>query len=199
MSEHNEQRVRSSMSGAARRIAEEMAAKQAAEAKRRRTAWIGSAIAVLVVAVGVVGIVALNTEDKPGSPTVEAPAASPAAPGQKPTVTAGTGTVTKLDVKVLRPGTGPEVKSGQTVTVHYVGVTHKDGKEFDSSWNTGQPFETAIGTGSVIKGWDQGIVGQKVGSQVQLDIPAALAYGENPGQGQPGGALRFVVDIIAAK
>ncbi|WP_189168818.1 FKBP-type peptidyl-prolyl cis-trans isomerase [Pilimelia anulata] len=192
------------MSGAARRIAEEMAAKKAAEAKRKRTAWIGSGIAVLVVIGAVVGIVALTgDDDKPGSPTVDASAsasaAPPVAPGDKPKVTAGTGAVDKLKVTVLKPGTGAEVKSGQTITVHYVGVTYKDGKQFDASWDSGQPAEFAIGVGQVIKGWDAGLVGQKVGSRVQLDIPADQAYGETPAGGRPGGALRFVVDILAAK
>ncbi|HEX5740642.1 MAG TPA: FKBP-type peptidyl-prolyl cis-trans isomerase [Pilimelia sp.] len=189
------------MSGAARRIAEEMAAKQAAEARRRRTAWLGAGAAALVVAGAVVGILVLRSDDEPaGPPTVEASpsAAAPAAPaGGKPQVSAGTGTLDKLNVKVLKPGTGPEVKAGQTITVHYVGVTYADGKEFDSSWKTGQPAEFGIGTGQVIKGWDQGLVGQKVGSRVQLDIPADLAYGDSGGP--VSGPLRFVVDVLAAK
>ena len=84
--------------------------------------------------------------------------------------------------------------------MNYVGVTFADGKEFDSSWGEGkQPFSFALGTGNVIKGWDQGLEGVKVGSRVQLDIPADLAYGDNPSGGQPAGALRFVVDVLSAQ
>jgi peptidylprolyl isomerase len=77
-------------------------------------------------------------------------------------------------------------------------VTYADGQEFDSSWNSGQPLQTPIGAGRLIPGWDQGLVGVPVGSRVQLDIPADLAYGEQPTGGQPAGDLRFVVDILQA-
>jgi peptidylprolyl isomerase len=73
------------------------------------------------------------------------------------------------------------------------------GKEFDSSWKNNQPASFAIGVGQVIKGWDQGIVGQKVGSRVQLDIPKDLAYGDNPQSADVAGPLRFVVDILKAQ
>ena len=85
--------------------------------------------------------------------------------------------------------------SGQTITVNYTGVTYADGKQFDSSWKSGQPLTTQIGVGKVIKGWDQGLVGVTVGSRVQLDIPSDLAYGDS---GNPAGPLRFVVDILSA-
>ncbi len=105
---------------------------------------------------------------------------------------------TKLVVKTLIEGKGPVVKAGQTISVNYVGVSMTDGKEFDSSWKSNQPASFSIGVGQVIQGWDQGIQGQKVGSRVQLDIPAALAY-PNPTNGQPAGPLRFVVDILSAQ
>jgi peptidylprolyl isomerase len=117
---------------------------------------------------------------------------------QKPVVEAGSGTLTKLTVTPLVEGTGPKVEAGQQITVNYVGVTYQDGEEFDSSWQGSQPFQTPIGTGQLIPGWDQGLVGVPVGSRVQLDIPAELAYGENPTGGQPAGDLRFVVDILQA-
>jgi peptidylprolyl isomerase len=82
--------------------------------------------------------------------------------------------------------------------VNYVGVTYADGKEFDSSWSRSQAFSFQAGAGNVIQGWDQGLVGVKVGSRVQLDIPADLAYGEKPSGGQPAGALRFIVDVLSA-
>ena len=106
--------------------------------------------------------------------------------------------MTKLVVTPIVPGRGPRVKAGQQLTVNYVGVTYSDGKVFDSSWANGQPATFPVGTGNLIPGWDQGLVGVPVGSRIQLDIPADLAYGEKPTGGQPAGDLRFVVDILQA-
>jgi peptidylprolyl isomerase len=141
--------------------------------------------------------------ESPAADPSEDPAAASPAPAEnvstpagltkQPTVKAGTGTVSKLRVTALVKGTGPVVKAGQTITTNYVVVTYKDGKVMDSSWSRGQTFATPIGTGQVIKGWDQAIPGQKVGSRLQIDVPAALAYGAQQGD------LRFVVDILAAK
>ncbi len=100
--------------------------------------------------------------------------------------------------QTLIRGTGPEVTSGMHVKMQYVGATLADGEVFESSWDAGEAFETTIGTGQVIAGWDEGIVGQTVGSRVLLVIPAEDAYGENPTGGQPAGALVFVVDILDA-
>jgi peptidylprolyl isomerase len=109
------------------------------------------------------------------------------------------GTVTTLGVQTLITGTGAAVASGQKVTVNYVGVAFNTGEEFDSSWKAGgAPFPFTLGQGGVIPGWDQGLVGVTVGSRVQLDIPADLAYGETPQAGYPAGALRFVVDVLSA-
>jgi peptidylprolyl isomerase len=106
----------------------------------------------------------------------------------------------KLVVKRLITGKGAAVKQGQTISVNYTGVAFKTGEQFDSSWTRKQPFETAIGVGGVIPGWDQGLIGVEVGSRVQLDIPAEMAYGEKPERPDaPAGALRFVVDVLAAK
>ena len=118
---------------------------------------------------------------------------TPAALSKEPVLTAGKGTVKKLTVTPIVQGTGAVVKSGQTITVNYVVGTYKDGKTLESSWTSGQPITTPIGVGKLIKGWDQAIPGQRVGSRLQLDIPAALAYGDQHGD------LRFVVDILAAQ
>jgi peptidylprolyl isomerase len=126
------------------------------------------------------------------------PAGADPALSTKPTVATPTGDVPALKVTPLVTGTGAAVASGQTITVNYVGVSFKDGTEFDSSWKRSQAFTTPIGQGKVIPGWDQGLVGVKVGSRVQLDIPSNLAYGDNPTGGQPPGALRFVVDVLSA-
>lgn len=105
---------------------------------------------------------------------------------------------TDLVVQPLIKGAGAAVTSGQSVTFQYTGVLW-DGTPFDSSWEKGSPFTTAIGSGAVIKGWDQGLVGQTVGSQVLLVVPPALGYGDKAQGPIPAGStLIFVVDILAA-
>lgn len=95
-------------------------------------------------------------------------------------------------------GKGPKVKSGDTVVVQYVGVLWRNGKQFDASWDRGAPFVTQIGAGAVIKGWDQGLVGQKVGSRVLLVVPSKLGYGQQgSGQIKAGDDLVFAIDILA--
>lgn len=198
-----------------RELGRQAAAKRAAARRRRR---MMQKLMPYAAALGVIGaIVAAFAifNNGGGSPSASAttapatPAAATPTPTQipadvdqalatKPTVTKGEGTVTKLTTTTLIEGTGAAVQNGQTLTVNYVGVTYADGTEFDSSWSSGRFFTFVFGTGGVIKGWDQGLVGAKVGSRVQLDIPADLAYGDNPTGGQPAGALRFVVDILAA-
>ena len=137
---------------------------------------------------------------EPPSPQQGQPSAPPVDPRlqQEPKITAGKGKVTKLVVTPLVPGRGPRVKAGQQLTVNYVGATYSDGKVFESSFQTGQTATFPIGTGNLIPGWDQGLVGVPVGSRVQLDIPSDLAYGDNPGGGRPGGDLRFVIDVLQA-
>ncbi|MGF1428749.1 FKBP-type peptidyl-prolyl cis-trans isomerase [Kitasatospora sp. LaBMicrA B282] len=106
-----------------------------------------------------------------------------------------------LKTAVLIQGNGPKVQSGEEVLVQYTGATLKDGKKFDSSVEKGQAFSFVTGAGQVISGWDKGLVGQNVGSRVELVIPAAQAYGAQPpaGSGIPANAsLVFVVDILDA-
>jgi peptidylprolyl isomerase len=96
-------------------------------------------------------------------------------------------------------GKGRAAKAGDTVTVHYAGVTFSTGQEFDASWNRGQPFTLPLGAGRVIPGWDQGLVGMKEGGRRMLTIPPEMAYGS---QGTPDGSigpnetLVFVVDMV---
>ena len=94
-------------------------------------------------------------------------------------------------------GTGPEAKAGSHVVVHYTG-TLTDGKKFDSSRDRGQPFQFALGAGQVIRGWDEGVAGMKVGGRRRLTIPSALAYGARGAGGviQPHEPLVFVVDLL---
>jgi FKBP-type peptidyl-prolyl cis-trans isomerase len=178
-----------------RELARQAAAQRAAAARRRRLT-IGGILAV--VAVGIVVAIVLVVQSGGGSTKKTSDGTDPALK-TKPAVSAGTGDLTALKVTPLIQGKGPAVQIDQHITVNYVGVTYKDGKEFDSSWSRSQPFDFTVGQGNVIKGWDQGLVGVKVGSRVQLDIPPDLAYGDNPGNGAPGGALRFVVDVLSAK
>jgi peptidylprolyl isomerase len=125
----------------------------------------------------------------------------PPALAKKPVVTVPTGPApTKLVTKDLVTGTGQTVKPGQTVTVNYVGDLYKTGKEFDSSWKTGQPATFPLTAGGVIQGWVQGIPGMKVGGRRELIIPASLAYGKT---GRPptipaNSPLVFVVDVLSA-
>ena len=103
-----------------------------------------------------------------------------------------------LEVTDLVEGDGVEATSGSTVSVHYVGVAHSSGEEFDASWNRGQSFAFPLGAGNVIAGWDRGVVGMKVGGRRRLVIPPELGYGDR-GAGSvigPGETLIFVVDLL---
>ncbi len=98
-------------------------------------------------------------------------------------------------------GDGPEAEVGHTVVAHYVGVAFSTGEEFDSSWSRGDPLAFPLGKGRVIKGWDQGLVGMRVGGRRKLVIPSELAYGKQGAGGAiaPGETLIFVVDLVDVK
>ncbi|WP_433325083.1 FKBP-type peptidyl-prolyl cis-trans isomerase [Spirillospora sp. CA-294931] len=106
---------------------------------------------------------------------------------------------TYLDITDIWPGDGAEATKGSTVSMHYVGVSFSTGEEFDASWNRGSTLDFALGTGRVIKGWDMGIQGMKVGGRRKLVIPPHLAYGDrSPSPAiKPGETLIFVVDLVA--
>ncbi len=106
-----------------------------------------------------------------------------------------------LVIDDLIEGDGPAVEAGQTVTTHYVGWAFSTGEEFDASWNRGEPLSFRAGIGQVIRGWDQGLLGMKVGGRRKLTIPSHLAYGERGAGGviQPGETLIFVVDLVAVR
>jgi peptidylprolyl isomerase len=108
---------------------------------------------------------------------------------------------TKLESKVLTAGKGAAVKAGQTITVQYVGQIWKTGKQFDASWDRGKSIEFGIGKSQVIKGWDEGLVGQNIGSRVLLVIPPDKGYGAagRPPQILGTDTMVFVVDIVDSK
>lgn len=108
---------------------------------------------------------------------------------------------TDLVITDVVEGDGAEAASGNTVVVHYVGVAHSTGEEFDASYNRGDPLTFQLGVGQVIQGWDRGVQGMKVGGRRQLHIPAHLAYGDRGAGGviKPGESLIFVVDLLQVR
>ncbi len=107
----------------------------------------------------------------------------------------------ELQVTDVTEGDGDEAVAGQTVHVHYVGVAHSTGEEFDASYNRGEPLSFRLGTGQVISGWDQGVLGMKVGGRRRLVIPPHLGYGDRGAGGaiKPGETLIFVVDLLEVR
>jgi len=106
---------------------------------------------------------------------------------------------TELVANDLEEGTGPAAKAGDEVSVQYVGVNYKSGKEFDASWSRGEPFTFALGSGMVIPGWEEGVEGMKVGGRRELIIPPELGYGAagSPPAIPPNETLVFVIDLEA--
>ena len=108
---------------------------------------------------------------------------------------------TELVVEDLSVGDGPEAVAGTTCSMQYVGVSWSTGKQFDASWDRGQPFSFGLGQGMVISGWDQGVAGMKVGGRRRLTIPPALGYGSRGAGGaiKGGETLVFVVDLLGVR
>jgi len=103
-----------------------------------------------------------------------------------------------LKYAVIKEGKGDVAKNGQQVSVHYTGWLEKDGSKFDSSVDRGDPFQFELGAGRVIKGWDEGVKGMKIGEKRQLVIPAKLGYGDRGAGGviPPGATLVFDVELL---
>jgi peptidylprolyl isomerase len=104
----------------------------------------------------------------------------------------------ELVIDDLVVGDGPEASAGQPVEVHYVGVAWSNGQQFDASWDRGDTFSFTLGAGQVIKGWDRGVAGMRVGGQRRLTLPPDLAYGPRGAGGVigPNETLVFVVDLV---
>jgi len=149
-------------------------------------------------------IVACSKSEKPDeampAPVAEAAPAQASATSATPSTGTEAMPLTKTD---LTPGTGVEIKSGQNALVHYTGwlydaaAPENKGKQFDSSVG-GEPFDFPLGGGRVIPGWDQGVVGMKVGGKRRLVIPPELAYGNSGAGGviPPGATLVFDVELV---
>ncbi|KQX11246.1 peptidylprolyl isomerase [Streptomyces sp. Root431] len=121
--------------------------------------------------------------------------------GEKPTLSKGEGDPPKeLKVNVISEGDGPVTKKGDALSVNYLGQAWDSTTPFDNSFDRGQPFSVTLGEGQVIKGWEQALEGQKVGSRIEVGIPPELGYGEkgSPPSIQPNATLVFVVDILKA-
>jgi peptidylprolyl isomerase len=147
-----------------------------------------------------------DDKGKDEAATTPATASAPAAPtpttptetATKPKVTVPSGPPPKkLEIKDLKQGSGQAAKAGDTLTVQYVGVNYANGKQFDASWDRGQPFQFQLGAGMVIPGWDKGLVGMKPGGRRELTIPPDLAYGPqgSPPDIPPNATLIFVIDL----
>lgn len=153
--------------------------------RRRRISIVLVALAMFLGACGGAADVALESnpvEDVLMKPTVTVPDGPPP---------------TELVITDLVEGDGALLEAGGLATVHYVGVSYSTGEEFDASWNGGRPFTTTI-PGGVIEGWNEGLLGMKVGGRRELIIPADKAYGNSsptPAIG-PGETLIFVVDLV---
>ncbi len=108
--------------------------------------------------------------------------------------------VTKLEITDVKEGTGSAVKSGDTVEVNYLG-TLMNGQKFDSSYDRNQTFSFTVGGGQVIQGWDQGLIGMKVGGTRKLVIPSDLAYGAQGAGGviPPNAPLQFEIELVSIK
>jgi FKBP-type peptidyl-prolyl cis-trans isomerase len=131
--------------------------------------------------------------------------AKPPAAATPDAVAAAAPAVSALEIGELKPGTGAALAAGQKAVVEYTGWLYetsapdKKGKEFDSSRSSGQPFSFVVGAGQVIKGWDQGVLGMRVGASRRLTIPPDLAYGDAGAGGviPPGATLVFDVELVA--
>ena len=163
---------------------------------------------VAALAALVLGLAACGDDDDSSSEDGAATEAStqPAADNtnlkQKPVIeTTGDESPGALVVEDIVVGKGPEAKTGDTVSMQYVGALYSDGTEFDASWDTGQPFDFTLGEGTVIAGWDQGIVGMRVGGRREMIIPPDLGYGPTgqPPDIPPDATLVFIVDLLDVK
>ncbi len=160
---------------------------------------VAACLALAIAGCGSSGDSSSSTSSSEGEGSIPTRSAAEAQEGTKPKVEVPSGAAPKkLVEKELIEGEGEEAKAGDKVTVQYVGVLYDNGKEFDASWNRGEPFAFTLGNSEVIAGWDQGIEGMKVGGRRELIIPPELAYGsEAVGPIPANSTLVFVVDLLS--
>jgi peptidylprolyl isomerase len=162
----------------------------------RRPMILFGALALLGLIVAVILLAGGGDGDDDGGGASAEPTA------EKPAVEIPDGPAPKqLQVEDLEEGEGDPAEAGDKIAVQYVGVLYENGKEFDSNWGSGEPFEIELGAGEVIPGWDQGLEGMKVGGLRQLTIPPELAYGKqgSPPAIPPNSPLVFVVELVEIK
>jgi peptidylprolyl isomerase len=124
------------------------------------------------------------------------------APNEKPQVEIPEGSPSyQLELEDIEIGDGDEATPGSIVEVHYVGVSWKSGRQFDASWDRGDTFKFGLGKGQVIRGWDEGVAGMKVGGRRRITIPPDMAYGKRGAGGVigPDETLVFVVDLVGVR
>ncbi|MFN8150608.1 MAG: FKBP-type peptidyl-prolyl cis-trans isomerase [Solirubrobacterales bacterium] len=175
------------------------------DGNRSKILALGAFVVVLIVAV-VVGLVLGGGDDSDDSastgPDCSTESSISTDTSKKPDVTPPEGDAPDdLECVDIVEGDGATAEPGDQVTVQYVGIDFDSGKQFDASWDNGQPFPFQLGAGSVIDGWDEGVVGMKVGGRRELIIPPDLAYGAQgqPPSIKPDATLVFVVDLLDAQ
>ena len=189
------------------RLIEEARAERVGTVKRTVLRWGIGGVAALgaIVLIAWIGGAFDGDEDTTSDLPAELPTVITNSPVEtvptppKPEVVIPAELPTELVITDLVEGTGEGAQVGDTVVVHYVGVRSEDGVEFDNSYDRGATFPVVLGEGRVIPGWEQGLIGAKSGGQLQLDIPADLAYGDE-GSGDliaPGDAITFVIDVVS--
>ncbi len=162
---------------------------------RRSTKYLTTALGLLALAsitvVGCSGTTASETPSEQAAPEVREETSKAAPPSKTKSE------VTELKVKDLVAGKGAEAKPGDRVSVHYTGWL-EDGTKFDSSLDRKQPFQFTLGAGEVIKGWDEGVAGMRIGGKRKLTIPPELGYGEQGAGGviPPNAVLTFEVQLL---
>jgi peptidylprolyl isomerase len=168
---------------------------------------------VLLAAVAALGLAACGDDDDDSGDSGSADASQQESSTDTETETAPDLTDTSVKPVIEKPsgapprklvkedivkGKGPGAKPGDTVLVHYVGVSFSTGEEFDASWDAGQPFPVQLGAGQVIEGWEKGLVGLKKGGRRKLTIPPEQAYGAEgaPPSIGPNETLVFMIDAL---
>lgn len=146
-----------------------------------------------IVALGIFAYFIFGLNTKPSDSAYQANQTTPSPSTAKEPIPSD------LKIEDITVGTGRDVKSGDTVVIHYKG-TLTDGTQFDSSYDRNEPFTTQIGVGSVIKGWDLGVVGMKVGGKRKLTIPPSLGYGAQASGPIPANStLLFELELVGIK